>query len=742
MKNILKLIHLGVGEKHEKDFHSFQTKTTNIVALIIPLAIYLPRLVSILFQGGKYPSEFSFFNGAELLICSTLILYLNHKRKYLVARYILVAGMSVSLFTANLTNPTFKDVFSPYILIALACGGLFELKRDKLISLSICVICLGVAVAHSIGIFSLTSSHVPVPPPTALTFYRHLAVVLLCFYFLSLTSSSIKKNEKQLKAQLRKIQNLESQQKNYFSNTAHELKTPLTLISGHTDFLLKNYGGEPAIQNSLKSIKKNTRYLMRFTDQILNLIKTDNTKVPVNVVRFNLPELIRETLNNFDIAAANRKIDFQKPVFVPNIKIISDAQKLLVILNNLLSNAFKYTQSNGVISVNVLELENAVQVIVQDSGSGIKEEDLEHIFDLYFQTSSLNASILGGTGIGLTVCKEYIELLGGTIGVQSKWGEGSTFSITFLKQMPLESSSIIQPYYFNEDQDNQLFAEDAVPTKSTADPKLILVVEDNLELCNFFKTILGQQFKLAFSYHGEEALAYLEKQQPDLIITDIMMPVMDGMELLTRLKGSEQFNNIPILMLTAKTDSFTQAKALRIGVDDYLLKPFDSDVLMAHIENLLELAENRIYNRYQGIKLLESDKKSRNHLQYKDPPKLSKAPATKAVNNVLSRDDQMWLTQFEEVVAGLISDINLDLDRIADEMAISKTHLNRRVNSVLGISPKRYIREIRLNKGKKMLEDRSYNSVKAVAYSVGFKSEKVFSRNFKTRFGKYPSEYL
>ncbi|MFK7934016.1 MAG: response regulator [Saprospiraceae bacterium] len=558
-----------------------------------------------------------------------------------------------------------------------------------------------------------------------------------------LTSSTVRKNEDLLKEQLNKIERLESQQKNYFSNTAHELKTPLTLISGHADFLMKNYGQDEKISKSLRNIKKNTHHLMDFTNQILNIIKAENSTIPVNVVQFYLRDFIFETLNNFDINAANKKISFQKPVYVPNIKIISDAQKLFIVLNNLLSNAFKYTQPNGLISVNVTEVEDAIQIIIQDDGIGIKEDDLERIFELYFQTSSVDVPLLGGTGIGLAICKQYIELLEGTIEVQSKWREGSTFTITFSKRLAIDNQTFVKPFKFDKVVDNPTPAENLSAKKKLTDAKQILIVEDNLELCDFFNTFLGQKFNLDFAHHGEEALAFLETQRPDLIMSDIMMPVMDGMKLLTRLKKDDHLSNIPVLMLTAKTDSFAQAKALRIGVDDYLLKPFDSDVLVAHIDNLLELADNRINNKHLEEET-ETDTEATVTIIEEPSYEATETAVVKEKKSVpiISREDKLWLAQFEELIGKSITDINLDLDKIANEMAISKTHLNRKVNSILGITPKRYIREVRLNKGKQMLEDREYDSVKAVAYSVGFRSDKVFSRNFKARFGKYPSEYL
>lgn len=737
-----KIMNVGLDAPYDNDFSSFKVRVSNFAAIAIPVTLYSLYFI---FIGFYKPNLTDLF----LFSFSAAVLYFNSQKRYSIAKYILVIGFTLIMLKANLTFRNFYGVTAIYVLSSLACGTLFDSRKGRLISFFICLACFMVASTYSLeNGFSLSMDHdLPgrsLASNPLFNFFHTLTAICLVFLAGNFHSESLIKNEKMLKMRLERISNLEHQKSNYFSNTAHELKTPLTLILGHANFLLNRYDHDATIQKGLLYIQKNANYLKGFTRQILNLIRTDDTRAPLDISRFRLRDLIQSALTDFDIAASSKKINFQKPIFIPDIEIISDVQKLSVVLNNILSNAFKYTQSGGLISINVTELENAVQVIVQDDGRGIKKEDLGHVFDLYFQTSDADSSLLGGTGIGLTICKEYIDSLGGRIDMESEWGKGSSFIITFLKRMSVDGQKVIKPYVFDKNRAARMTSESLSFQNDSTHTKHILIVEDNLELCDFLKTILKDKYRLDFVYNGAEALDYLEGRHPDLIISDVMMPLMNGMELLQRLKSDNVFNGIPVLMLTAKTDLSTQSKALRIGVDDYLLKPFDTEVLIAHIEGLLELAENRSgIESFSPTEILSTDDDAARLNVHNEPNSTQVHPLTAVAPKAsyLKRQDQIWLSEFEEVVSKLITDINLDLEQAAKEMNISKTHLNRRVNSLLGISPKRYIREVRLNKAKKMLEDQEYNSVKAVAYSVGFKSEKVFSRNFKARFGKCPSEY-
>jgi DNA-binding response OmpR family regulator len=410
-----------------------------------------------------------------------------------------------------------------------------------------------------------------------------------------------------------------------------------------------------------------------------------------------------------------------------------DRDKFEKIFNNYLSNALKYTSKGGSIQVSFYEKNNQIEFAVADTGYGISEEDLPKIFNRFYQAKNTQSS---GTGIGLAFCKELAELLNGEVSAESTLGEGSTFRFIFPYQEtfeaiePEETAIIDTPVLLNTE--NSQHQENR--------PR-ILLVEDNPNLQQYITAILSDKYQVMVAENGEEAWKILRvasyelrvrenvqpaTRNPQLVISDILMPVMNGFELSEKIKADEQLKNIPLILLTARAGRNDKLKALRIGVDDYLVKPFNEEELLVRIENLLSNAQNRIETTAPETEATSED---------------TPAEATKKAPQLDIRQ-QEWLNELETLLDKNLDKFDLTADYLAEQLLISRSQFFRRVKANTGLSPQQYIKEARLQKAREYLELRTYDSVKAVALSVGLKHVKNFSSNFKKRFGRLPSSYL
>ena len=589
---------------------------------------------------------------------------------------------------------------------------------------------------------------------TTLVMMRILSVVLLFIlglFYLFYRQKRAKnfllekdlKNEKIISAQAQKLKDLDKIKSNYFHNVSHELKTSVTLIKSSLNLLLKKHDKDKETHELLSIINRNGNFLDKMTNNILDLSKGEFKEIEITVNYFKLKDLIGYISPSFKALGEQKNIQFNTPSYVPDIDLYTDASKLIIILQNLLSNAFKYNQETGFVAIYIIDLQDRLQIGIKDNGNGISQKNLPHIFERYYQTENRLAEY-SGVGIGLSVCKQYVEMLEGIIEVDTTEKEGSVFSVTIPKKISSDNQQVFKPYAFNK---KVVSSNENIPLlkeKSNESLANLLIVEDNDDLREYVRLILSPIYNLSFAQNGSEAITILQNFEPDLIITDLMMPIMDGFEFLRYLRSKEVYNCIPVLMLTAKNNDIkTINNYFKFGLDDYMMKPFTDDVLFAHISNLLDFAENR-------KTFLITEDASENHGNTEET--LSAKVVEQAVEQqkeekkrglpVLNKYDQEWLDEFEKFVEKSIPDYNLNLDSMAEEMAISVSQLNRKVNAFLGITPKRYIKEIRLIKARQLLESGNYNSVKSVAYAVGYNSNKVFSRNFKARFGKYPSDYI
>jgi len=532
-------------------------------------------------------------------------------------------------------------------------------------------------------------------------------------------------NQKVIENQAREIkQNYENKNK-FFGNISHELRTPLTLILGNIEQILASpLQSSEERKSNLQSIKNSSEELLQLTNQILDLAKSEFQDIKLKQYSFKLKDFFDYLYDEYYNLADRKKIQLLFPNNVdPSIELSLDINKLVTILKNLLANAIKYnTTEYSKVSLSYTLTDDDIQIYISDSGKGISKEQIPFIFDRFYQAPN-NETISSGFGIGLAICKEYVQLMGGSISVDSILNEGSTFMVKIPIRKP---KTIIPTFSFPTKNKSTASSFPNITEHFQTKKDYLLIVEDNVELCQYLDSILQKDYNLSFAHNGKEALEQITINPPKIILTDWMMPVMDGMSLIKQLKENSDFANIPILMLTAREDIKEQISLLQVGVDDYLTKPFNQNELKAHLANLLELSTTKKNNAQVEIYAEKNtvDKELIEHL-----------PS-------LTSKDKLFLEDLNNFVLSNLGEFNFTTEALADLLELSPRHLARKVKQLSGLTINQYVLEIRFSEAKRMLIEREYSTVKAVTYSVGFKSEKYFSRNFKKRFGKYPKEFL
>jgi signal transduction histidine kinase/DNA-binding response OmpR family regulator len=539
---------------------------------------------------------------------------------------------------------------------------------------------------------------------------------------------------KTIRQQAEELREMDNMKSRFFANVSHELRTPLTLMVGPIGSALKSNQLDNHNFTLLKLALQNGQKLMQLINEILDLSKMESGKMETHEAPSNLLPLLRRLLAQFESYALEKGVELTfEYQAASKLNIQLDVEKFEIIFNNLVSNALKFTPNDGKIKVLVRDQGNMLRLQVADTGPGIHPDDLPYVFNRFFQSKQPNAPTQGGTGIGLALCWEYAQLFGGHIGVESVLGEGSVFTFEFPKKEVLgfarpEPASVFEPEILT-----QPLAALPIP-KSVQAQNCILLVEDNIDLRQYIQLVLGESYEVLAAENGQEALQILEgrlektgsRRRPvHLIVSDIMMPVMDGFQLLDNIKHNPQYCHIPVIMLTARADMRDRLRALRIGVDDYLLKPFDEEELLARIESLLKNQKER-FSAHMGGQAEERDIE----------------PEVIEPRTTLTLEDQQWLAELERIVLSHINQYTLSADFIADKLALSRRQFFRRIKVLTGNTPNEYINEVRYSRARQLLEDRVFRTVKEVSYAVGMRDPLYFSQQFRERFGKQPSSYF
>ncbi|MCY7351434.1 MAG: response regulator [Cytophagaceae bacterium] len=534
-----------------------------------------------------------------------------------------------------------------------------------------------------------------------------------------------------IQLQATQLKTLDAAKSRFFANVSHELRTPLTLLLGPIGTLLNENQLTERQASLLQLAQRNGKQLEQLITDILDLGKLEMGKMELNEKPTPLAAFFRSHFTQFESLAESRHLHYSVDISVPNDAVANlDQAKCRQILSNLLANAFKFTPSGGQITAALTLTDGRLHLSIADTGPGIHPDDLPHLFDRYFQTTRPDKPAEGGTGIGLALCHEYVQLFGGKIDVESTLGTRSVFRLVFpVVILPANArsshreTSVLLPTGSRGDTSGLLRALTTGETGGALRPAkpTILVVEDNPDLQAYIRLILSDIYQVVTTENGQAALNQLRTAGKDggvsLILSDLMMPVMDGHQLLERLKADDATRHIPVIMLTARADAQNKLRALRIGVDDYLLKPFDEEELLARIDNLL------------------ANQATRQQAVANEQPTDSPRP-------LMSQADREWLETFEHNMQQHLADSMLTVPELAHHFAMSDSTLLRQLKRLTGLSPIQYVQAVRLEEARRLLESRSGHSIGQVAAQVGYEDARSFTRSFRTRFGKLPSEVL
>jgi len=509
----------------------------------------------------------------------------------------------------------------------------------------------------------------------------------------------------------------------FFTDMSHELRTPLTLISGPVEHVLQDSGLSPDSKTSLTIVQRNIDRMLRLITQLLDFRKIQDKKMTLKVEETPIGSLTAQIASNFNPTAQERRIHFSLSDETNGATVFIDRDKYDTIVYNLLSNAFKFTSGGKTVSLSVRIEGSEAVVIVEDEGTGISKEKLAHLFERFFSYDE--TSKIPGTGIGLNLVKELVELHGGTIAVSSEEGKGTTFELRFklgTEHFSNSNSILIQNETLLPDVliDAKSVNQDSVPNLDIEHQPLLLVVEDNAELRTFLTSILSRKYRVADAADGLAAWNMIGNLMPDFVISDLMMPVMDGLELTRRIKEDRRTCHIPVIILTAKSESESKLESIQTGVEDYITKPFSAAYLEARIENIF---------MQRGI------------LQEKFRQDLFAAHTNTVAPSVnLQSQDSVFLKRIMDFMEENMSNSELTVEMLVSEAGMGRTVFFNKLKGLLGLSPIEFIKETRIKRAAELLETGKYN-VSEVSFQIGMNDARYFSKCFKHKYGMTPSEY-
>ena len=505
----------------------------------------------------------------------------------------------------------------------------------------------------------------------------------------------------------------------FFTNVSHELRTPLTLIADPIEHIVNDENLTKRQRNMLQIVEKNVSILMRLVNEILDFRKIQNKKMKLTLSEFELTGYLKEWVSTFESIATKRKIKVDLILPAP-IRLCADIYKVERIFYNLLSNALKYTDEGGNITIKAKSTDETVEICVKDTGRGIAKEDIRHIFDRFYQVRNSNKD---GTGIGLAIVKAFTELQGGTAKVESEVGEGSEFTITLPKRVagdnfqPADESYTMNDFLDESSAVTDISTENKV-SKITSDRQedkpRVLVIDDNADIRAYATTLLSDEYDVMEASDGAEGLRKAVREVPDVVVCDVMMSGMDGLECCKRLKADSLTCHIPVILLTAKTLDEYRAEGYAYGADAYLTKPFNGNVLKARIKNL-------IANR-KLLKIVFGN----------DAQQVPTVPVAQSA-------ESQFVEKFRTIIQANLGNSELNVETISHEMGISRAQLYRKIKSITGISPNDIVREARMRRADRLLETTD-KSVSEIAYEVGFSSPSYFTKCYREFFGRTPNK--
>lgn len=560
----------------------------------------------------------------------------------------------------------------------------------------------------------------------------------------------IQDKNKLLEEQSRKLRELDQAKSRFFSNISHEFRTPLTLILGPLEQVIEERGqNDRERKRKLVMIYRNAQRLMRLIDQLLDLSKLDSGKLKLQAAPVAITPFIKGMVPAFRLLAQQKDLEvaFQPGGTGANspsedLILYIDSVKMEDVMSNLLINAVKFTPPGGLVTVDLSVHPGAdrssaafsdgfVEISVLDTGPCIPEEQLVHVFDRFYHAGGQTTLAQKSTGIGLALVKELVELHRGTIEAGGCQHGGNRFTISLpIGNSHLKPEEIVDspsprsrpPFHSTADEEFPGPGDEIIDIESRGEKEkdpdniIVLVVEDNPDMRLYIKDSLQPKYQVIEAVNGKDGLKKAEESIPDLIVSDVLMPEMDGFELCEKLKSGIHTSHIPVILLTAKAAREDQLRGLELGADDYITKPFSTEVLNARIKNLVEL---------------------RRHLQMSMNREMTRRPVTISVSDM----DKSFIRDVQAKIEENLDDPDLNVEQLCNLMSMSRPTLYRKLMALTGESPTDFIRSYRLKRASQMLENGA-RSVTEIAFEVGFSSRTYFTKCFKEKFHQLPSTYL
>ena len=546
-----------------------------------------------------------------------------------------------------------------------------------------------------------------------------ISLLMIGFIALSIYAFYINRKMRQANRKLislnAEMKEVTAQKLQFFTNVSHEVRTPLTLILAPLDRLIVSLRESP-YASDLGLIQKNANRLLRVINQILDFRKVEGKQEKLAVREIDLVPFVGEIKSYFDSMASVRAISYTFTSSIKQCTLWIDPDLLEKVFFNLLSNAFKFTPEGGSVRIELTEEGDRVFIQVIDTGSGIQPANLPHLFDrFYTEDRSM------GTGIGLHLVKEYIHMHGGEIRVESEPGQRTTFTVCLRKgKAHFEDSDLMETSVSHQAYEaSRLDDSETKEMLSKTYPYTILITEDDDEVCGFLERELSLHFKIRTAANGKDALRVLEEEEISLVVSDVMMPEMNGFELCRTIKSQLPFSHIPVILLTALTDERQRIFGITGGADDYIQKPFHTDYVKIKIIHLLQERQKlreRLLEKLRDNKLLLSE-----------PEKVESI-------------DDTFLRKFAEQIEAVYADPEYNVEKLSETLGLSRGHLHRKIKELTGTAPVEFLRTYRLNKATQLLRQNAY-TVSEVAYRTGFSSPAYFSKCFKAVYGVTPTEY-
>lgn len=502
----------------------------------------------------------------------------------------------------------------------------------------------------------------------------------------------------------------------FFTNISHELRTPLTLIADPVNYIIHDDNLNSQQRSMLQIVQRNVLVLTQLVSEILDFRKVQNGKMELRLSDFNLAESMKQWIKLFSVSAQKKHIAISMDA-PDTIMLRADQDKIERICYNLLSNALKYTSEGGEISLMAKEEGGRVMISVADNGCGISSDELPYIFDRFYQAKNAGR----GTGIGLAIVKAFTELHHGEVSATSIEGKGSTFTIHIpvrqkgeVTNQPTEKiEQLVEPSSAQEVPNQARHIDELIQPYQTDKPE-VLIIDDNIDIRTYLRSVLSEKYNVSEAANGKAGLELARKIVPDIVLSDIMMPVMDGLAFCQQLKTDKAISHIPVILLTARSLDEQRAEGYEHGADAYLSKPFSLRLLLSRIDNLIESRKKLNQTWSKGV---EDDE----------------------IGNISNEIDKSFLKQLRKIIQENLANSDLSVEQIGDEIGLSRVQLYRKVKALTGYSPVEIVRKARLTRARHLLQT-TERTVSEVAYAVGFSTPSYFSKCYKDEFGESPKK--